>query len=234
MKPELLYLELLKKTLTYTLWPEPLVEVNQNHYEKSLKQKLFFRFIVKMANRYNLQLAKRNKVTEKMRVDGEFWPSLAHTMVGLKRLDNLQECTEQVIFDNIEGDLIETGVWRGGSCIFMRAILKAYNIENRKIYLADSFQGLPKPNEEKYPADKGDLLHEAECLAVSQEEVQRNFVKYGLLDDKVIFLKGWFEDTMPNAPIDKLSILRLDGDMYSSTITVLENYILNCQLVVFA
>jgi len=223
MKPEYLYLELLKKTLAFTLWPEPLVAVPHHHYKKTIKQKLFFGLIVKMANRYGIQLAKQMEASEEMRTDGLFWPSFAHTMIGMKRLDNLQQCTEQIIQDDIKGDLIETGVWRGGSCIFMRAILKAFHIEDRKVYVADSFQGLPKPDEEKYPADKDDTLHEAECLAVSQEEVQKNFMNYGLMDDQVVFLKGWFEDTLPSAPIEKLSILRLDGDMYSSTITALES-----------
>jgi len=53
--------------------------------------------------------------------------------------------------------------------------------------------------------------------------VERNFAKYGLLDDRVIFLQGWFRDTLPTAPIGKLAILRLDGDMYGSTMDALEN-----------
>jgi O-methyltransferase len=55
-------------------------------------------------------------------------------------------------------------------------------------------------------------------LAVSLEEVQNNFRRYGLLDDQVRFLKGWFRDTLPSAPIRRLAVLRLDGDLYESTI----------------
>lgn len=62
-----------------------------------------------------------------------------------------------------------------------------------------------------------------EELAVSLEEVQGNFERYSLLDQQVRFLKGWFKDTLPSAPIDKLAIARLDGDMYSSTIEALES-----------
>ena len=58
-------------------------------------------------------------------------------------------------------------------------------------------------------------------LAVSLEEVQRNFSKYGLLDEQVVFLKGWFKDYAADAPIDKLALLRLDGDMYESTMDTL-------------
>ncbi len=55
------------------------------------------------------------------------------------------------------------------------------------------------------------------------EQVQSNFRAYDLLDDQVVFLKGWFKDTLPTAPIEKLAILRLDGDMYESTMDGLNN-----------
>jgi O-methyltransferase len=121
--------------------------------------------------------------------------------------------------EDVPGDLIETGVWRGGACILMRGALNAYGDESRCVWVADSFEGLPKPNAEKYAADAGDdhWTHN-ETLAVSLEQVQENFARYGLLDDRVKFLKGWFSNTLPTAPIEKLSILRLDGDMYESTI----------------
>lgn len=145
-------------------------------------------------------------------------------MIGFKRLDNLQFCIESVLRDRVEGDLIETGVWRGGACIFMRAVLAAYGVEDRKVYVADSFEGLPKPDDpEKFPADKGDKHYIHTYLAVSKEEVENNFRKYRLLDDQVVFLKGWFKDTLPNAPIKKLALLRLDGDMYGSTMDALVN-----------
>ena len=104
----------------------------------------------------------------------------------------------------------------------MRSILKAHGIKDRKVFVADSFQGLPKPDEEKYPVDKGDLHHIHTVLAISKSEVEKNFRRYGLLDDQVVFLKGWFKDTLSIAPIDKLAVLRLDGDMYGSTIEVLK------------
>jgi O-methyltransferase len=105
----------------------------------------------------------------------------------------------------------------------MRAVLAAYGIEGRRIFVADSFEGLPKPDAKKYPAEKGDKHHVQIYLSVSKEDVENNFRKYGLLDDQVVFLKGWFKDTLPEAPIEKLSILRLDGDMYGSTMEALES-----------
>jgi O-methyltransferase len=149
------------------------------------------------------------------------WPSVAHSMIGRKRMDNLIFAASDVIERGVPGDFIETGVWRGGACILMRGILRAYGDTGRKVWVADSFEGLPKPDAAKYAADKGDKHYRNPVLAVTQEQVQDNFSRYGLLDDQVGFLKGWFKDTLPGAPIDKLAILRLDGDMYESTMDAL-------------
>ncbi len=72
------------------------------------------------------------------RMEGRDWPLLGHTMIGIKRLDNLQFCVERVLADDVPGDLIETGVWRGGATIFMRAILKAHGVTDRRVWVADS------------------------------------------------------------------------------------------------
>ena len=157
------------------------------------------------------------------RDQGLDWPSLAHSMIGNQRLMNIQKLGKIVLEEKIEGDFIETGVWRGGACIFMRAILKAYNDTVRTVWVADSFEGLPKPSE-VYPDDvTGPPFHAFKELAVSVEQVKSNFAKYDLLDGQVQFLKGWFKDTLPSAPINKLALLRLDGDMYESTMDSLSS-----------
>jgi hypothetical protein len=156
-----------------------------------------------------------------VRETGRDWPAHAQSMIGNQRILQLQHAVESILARGIPGDFIETGVWRGGACIFMRAILKAYGVTDRKVWVADSFAGLPPPDPDKYPADRGDRHHEFSNLAVPLEEVQDNFARYGLLDEQVVFLKGWFKDTLPNAPIERLAILRLDGDMYESTIGAL-------------
>jgi hypothetical protein len=139
-------------------------------------------------------------------------------MVGVRRLDNLQLCITDVLERNVPGDLIECGAWRGGACIFMRAALKAYGDTTRKVWVADSFEGLPTPNREVYP----DTTWQGGEMAVSLEEVQQNFRDYGVLDDQVVFLKGFFADTLPGARIQKLAVLRLDGDLYESTMQSLD------------
>lgn len=162
-------------------------------------------------------------VLKSERQDGMDWPRAAHSMIGRERMNQLHEALETVVRENIEGDFIETGVWRGGSCIFMNGFLQANNITDRNVWVADSFEGLPTPNLEHYPKDYGDYLHSFDYLRVSLEQVQENFRKYDLLNDQVKFLKGWFKDTLPTAPIEKIAIARLDGDMYESTMDGLVN-----------
>jgi len=223
-KPELLYIDLMKKTLSFLLWPEPLKPIANLDSLKSAHREMIFD-ISKITNEdpNKIYIALERFYSQDQRIEGLVWPLYADTMIGVKRLDNIQYCIETVLNDGVEGDLIETGVWRGGACIFMRAVLAAYGIDDRKVFVADSFEGLPKPDEKKYPADKDAGWHKNTYLAVSKENVEHNFRKYDLLDDQVVFLKGWFKDTLPNAPINKLSILRLDGDMYGSTMETLEN-----------
>ncbi len=152
---------------------------------------------------------------------GGIWPSRAHTMIGLPRLNNIQYCVEEVLRAGVPGDLIETGVWRGGAAIFMRGILKAYGVTDRQVWVADSFEGLPQGDHTRYPKESNVEFHRFGQLAVSLDEVRTNFERYGLLDDQVHFLKGWFRDTLPTAPIERLAVMRLDGDMYESTMDAL-------------
>jgi len=159
--------------------------------------------------------------TEDQVTNGSYWPERAHTMIGLKRLKNIEDCFLSVVQDGIEGDLIETGVWRGGATIFMAGLCKAHQQRHRKVYVADSFEGLPPPDP-KYKHDAADLHYTNKFLAVSVEEVKSNFQRYDLLDSNVVFVKGFFETSLEPANIGKLSILRMDGDMYSSTIQVLD------------
>ena len=144
----------------------------------------------------------------------------AHSMIGRKRMDNLQFCIERILEEDVPGDLIETGVWRGGATVFMRGMLAAHGVDDRTVWVADSFEGVPPPTLDQ---DAGMHLEKAvlPVLAVSVDKVKRLFDRYNLLDDQVQFLKGWFKDTLPGAPIDKLSLLRLDGDLYESTMDAL-------------
>jgi len=197
------YLDLLKRSLVNWLYHDA-------------EHKVFFRF-------GDFAIVKRSPFDPAARKIGRDYSIHAHTLVGFERLENIQYCVETVVSENVPGDLIETGAWRGGSCIFMRGVLKALGVEDRVVWVADSFEGLPKPNAEIYPDDDGNRLHTYDELSIPLETVKDTFARYGLLDDQVKFLKGWFRDTLPDAPIEKLAILRLDGDMYESTMDALKS-----------
>ena len=220
--PIALYLELMKKCLTYYLWGETTEPVEPASM-LPFKNTFIVNKILKYFKNNDLKIVRNFSFDPVKRAEGRDWPPLADTMIGLKRLDNLQHCVENVIKNNVPGDMIETGIWRGGGSIFMRAVLKAHGVTDRIVWVADSFKGLPVPNVEKYPQDAGDIHHKIQFLAVPLETVKANFAKYGLLDEKVRFLKGWFNDTLPKAPIEKLAVIRLDGDMYESTMDGLVN-----------
>lgn len=145
----------------------------------------------------------------------------AHTMVGRARLRNLRAGLDIIRNELIPGDLVETGVWRGGCCIFMRGYLEAYGMTDRRIWACDSFEGLPRSS---HPEDAGlDMsADKMPILAVTLDEVQENFRRYDLLDDRVVFVKGWFKDTLKSIDVDQIALLRLDGDLYESTMDSLE------------
>lgn len=155
------------------------------------------------------------------RDEGRDWPPTAETMIGSARLDNLLDCCVRAVLDDVPGDFAETGVWRGGATILMRGVLAAVGDTARSVWVADSFEGLPVPDAEQYPADEGLDWSHIEVLKVDADAVRANFARYGLLDDRVRFLEGWFCDTLPDAPIEQLSVLRLDGDLYQSTMDAL-------------
>lgn len=204
------YLDLMELVLTGVLIEDPPL-VTAEHRQ-------FFRFIARSlsadaepdeAEMARFQLSWREK--------GWDCPTQAFTMVGLRRLRNFRTLIGRAIEDGVEGDILETGVWRGGASIMARATLRAWDDTSRRVIVADSFEGLPPPDP-AYVQDQGSVLHEHAELTVSLETVQANFAKFGLLDTQVTFLKGWFRDTMPTAPVSRLAVLRLDGDMYESTI----------------
>jgi hypothetical protein len=171
---------------------------------------------VRIARRQSLLLVEDREFLPEDREEGRDWPCFGYTMVGHRRLDNIQDCVETVLRNEIPGDLVETGVWRGGGSIFMRAVLKAHGVTDRRVWAADSFDGFPEP----VSNDDTDLRH-VQYLKVSLDDVRGAFDRFGLLDDQVRFLPGWFHETLPSAPIERIAVLRLDGDLYSSTMSAL-------------
>jgi hypothetical protein len=213
----------------------------------------------------------------RIRVLGQDLPTQAHTMIGWHRLTNIEACGSAVIEDGIPGDFVETGVARGGAAIFMRAVLKAYGVTDRRVIACDTFMAAPQPptgsvgravwplvlrvvslitripskrwrmtlyrwleeHQQSFPrsanpspeivetgiglvrfyADHPSLFDKDRA---SLAAVRSHFARYGLLDSQVLFLEGFFADTLPKTPIDHIAVLRLDGDTYESTRSVLD------------
>lgn len=238
-----LYLDLVKRAATNILYQDPA---------------LWF-----YDDRRQLMLATGFSLAR--RVMGEDGPTAAHTMIGIKRMNNIQHCVETVLRDGVKGDLVEAGVCKGGAAIFMTAILKVHGVTDRRVFACDTFVSAPrlrlhwlvKPiiqalasipsrrwqrwcffwvqnrmaEHSSFPRceDPGDdlvdfvmwhLRHPSAMPSgggTSIDEVKSHFARYGLLDDRVVFLKGFFADTLPTASLDHAAVIRLDGDTYEST-----------------
>lgn len=211
------YLELLKKCLTASLYDESAWKIESGF--RAGRSGFFYRLrlsFYKMLARRGYRVVKTKRFNAEKRRDGADWPMFGYSMIGTRRLDNLEQCLRSILADQVPGDLLETGVWRGGACLFMKAVLNRFGDKSRTVWLADSFQGLPKPTAAA-DNEKLDDLTDCDFMKVSQEQVEANFERFDLLDERVQFLKGWFCDTLPTAPIKQLALLRLDGDLYAST-----------------
>jgi O-methyltransferase len=156
------------------------------------------------------------------RIEGRDWPWSGLTMAGLERLDDLQHCVESVVSEDVPGDLIEAGTWRGGASILMRATLDSLGDADRTVWVADSFQGFPGREDGGAEADLGPgEMTMLEFLSISVDEVRGNFERFGL-GDRVKFVPGFFAETMPGLAGRRWSVVRLDGDSYDATRACLE------------
>jgi O-methyltransferase len=210
-----MYLDLLRRYLT-RYGEDELVPIRGARYP-------VIRSVLKVLSKQQIKIVQSVPFDEHKRNHGLDWPVAADTMIGMQRLTSLQRCAETVIAEDVAGDFVECGVWRGGACILMRAVLAVYGDKKRSVWVADSFAGVPPPDKDNYIADANLRLDlSADVLAVSESSVKANFERYGLLDERVHFLAGWFKDTLPTAPIDRIALLRLDGDLYESTIQALD------------
>lgn len=212
--PRDLYIDLVKRSVLNLPYVD--VEINPIQPFGRMRSAVLSAF-----RRAGIQLAHQRRGDFARRLAGTDYSDVAHSMVSWKRLDNVHSCIETVLRENVPGDLIETGVMRGGTVVLMRAILKAYGVTDRKVWAADSFEGLPAPDVEKYPDDAGAAWHLRPTYEVSVDAVRRNFDRYGLLDDQVSFVKGWFRDTLHTVTAERFAVLRLDGDLYESTMDAL-------------
>jgi O-methyltransferase len=162
------YLDLLKDVLTAAIYEE------SSWSSTALARSGPRLWLHKCLSHWSLLLVRRRSYDPQARSEGRDWPMFGYTMAGQKRLDNVRRCVETVLQDGIAGDFIETGAWRGGMTIFMRALLRAYGVRDRCVWVADSFEGLPAP------IDKADGWNysDVDYLKVSLAQVQNNFKRF--------------------------------------------------------
>jgi O-methyltransferase len=154
------------------------------------------------------------------------------TMTSPARIVTLIRATEYIVKNNIEGDFVECGVWKGGSVGACVLTLNQLSENNRKIWLFDTFEGMNTPSEVDYDIN-GKLA--SDRLDVEDKEtswiwakaqldaVKNNVYSFGYPTEKIDFIKGLVEETLISNEIpEKISLLRLDTDWYESTKIELE------------
>jgi O-methyltransferase len=143
------------------------------------------------------------------------------TLVGLERCYALYQSIRYIHENNIGGDIVECGVWKGGSAMLIMYTLIELGDQGRKVWLYDTFEGMPEPGTEDGEKVKSEwhsfkARNEEWCLA-SVEEVKRNMAATGYPGSNIVFVQGRVEETIPATMPGSISLLRLDTDWYSST-----------------
>ena len=147
------------------------------------------------------------------------------TMQRPEELARLRSLIESLVDAGVCGDVYETGTWRAGTAIYMAAVFRAYEslqtvpkCPPRRFWYFDSFEGF-KPSDDK----KLDKYLASKNYVAPLEVVRESFASFGLNDDNIHLVKGYFEDTMRNlVHVEPIALLRLDGDLYSSTKVVMD------------
>ncbi len=223
-KPKRAYLELLKSNVV------------GNIYDDNEFRLLYLRQCLDGKREYNSvqmhdisgMVADEFKEFQRTKLEGKFYDrsirnvTYAHSMAGEKRIRNIIAMLDYVRINEIEGCIVECGIWRGGASIMAAGYNEIYGLQ-KDVFVCDSFDGLPKPS---LSQDENLDLHKDKFpeLAISMEVVLENFKKYNLLSSNVHFIKGWFKDSLPTLETGgAISLLRLDGDLYESTMNILEN-----------
>lgn len=162
-----------------------------------------------------------------------FWKVCPYALQNYASLSNVYDLATSIENDRIQGCFVECGVWRGG-CAAVMAVATKEAGSNRKIWLFDSFEGMPEAtdmdtgeNAEKLAKGKlgGRLVPVGTNVASTDEVKTLFFKKLQLNEDNIMLVKGWFQETLPRYrnQIGPISLLRLDGDWYESTKVCLEN-----------
>jgi len=140
------------------------------------------------------------------------------TLLTRSQLDLIEAAVVALEERAVPGDYIEAGIWRGGVVILLRALINAYGVPERKVVAADSFAGIPK--NVRALNDPVDLWPDRWIAPL--DEVQQGIRRFGLLDDRIEFVAGFFAHSLRKLADRKFALIRLDSDSYDSVETSLE------------
>jgi hypothetical protein len=142
-----------------------------------------------------------------------------YTVTSIERMFALHEASKYVARNNIAGDIVECGVWRGGSSMLCAVTLKLMQETQRKLYLYDTYSGMTEPTEKdvNYKGEKAVKGEFNEWCAIPLEDVTSAMLSTGYPYHRLVFVKGRVEDTIPRNIPDRIALLRLDTDFYEST-----------------
>jgi O-methyltransferase len=151
-----------------------------------------------------------------------------YTFTGFERLVALFQAVRHISERNIPGDIVECGVWRGGSMMAVALALKEIGETDRELYLFDTYEEIPDPTslDVDILGRTGSFLHErakernkgVPAKTASLQEVKQNILSTGYPEDKIHFIKGKVEETIPCSGLSQIALLRLDTDYYESTL----------------
>jgi hypothetical protein len=147
----------------------------------------------------------------------------AFTMTSKERMFSLNQAVQYIEANNIEGDIVECGVWKGGSSMMAALSLK---LKNRKLFLYDTFEGMNEPSENDknmIGEDAAETWDNRDKCDADIFEVKKNMAFTNYPEDNIRYIKGMVEETIPANLPEKISILRLDTDWYESTLHELEH-----------
>jgi O-methyltransferase len=159
-------------------------------------------------------------------IDPAFWSafemSRPNTMTSLERMYAIWISASYVVENEIEGDFVECGVWRGGSAMMMALALKHFGDATRQVHLFDTFAGMTEPSDRdslevhrRWRVAQRDN-HNDWCYS-PEERVRSNMALTGFDPRRVVFVKGPVEETLPRHAPESVSLLRLDTDWFDST-----------------
>ncbi len=191
---------------------------------EKIKKKIYNRFFKEYQNKPVVQINYSDIQLDERKIINEV---SNFTLTSPERIVSLIRAVKHIEKNKIEGDVVECGVWKGGSIMAILKVLKDLNSFDRDIYLYDTFEGMSEPTEidksfKGESATSAYLTNNEFCLS-PLHEVQSNVKSINYPMANIHFVKGKVEETIPDKKIpEKIALLRLDTDWYESTLHELE------------